>query len=65
MARPGTWKRLSTPSCLTVMPAFEIPYSARPPSAVEEDIDSTRLASRQIRKNVPTVWPAIVWNAAE
>ena len=47
------------------MPALEIPYSARPPSAVEEDIDRIRLASRQIRKNVPTVFPAIFSKAAE
>ena len=25
IARPGTLKRLSTPSCLIVMPAFEMP----------------------------------------
>ena len=30
IARAGTWKRLSMPNALIVMPAREMPYSARP-----------------------------------
>jgi len=30
---------------------------------VDDDIERIRLAIRQIRKNVPSVCPAIVWNA--
>ena len=29
IARAGTWNRLRWPNSLIVMPAFEIPYSAR------------------------------------
>ena len=60
IARPGTWKRLSTPNCLIVMPAREIPYSARPASAVEEVIDSSRLAMMQIVKKLAAPWPTSV-----
>ena len=65
IAFPGTCQRLSLPSPLIVRPAFEIPYSARLPSAVEDDIDRIRLAIRQIRRKVPNVLPAIVWSALE
>ena len=43
IARAGTLYLLRTPSCLIVRPAFEIPYSARPASAVDAAIDSSRL----------------------
>ena len=59
IARAGTWKRLSTPSCLIVIPAREIPNSARPASAVEEVIDSSRLAMMQIVKKLAAPWPTI------
>ena len=49
IARAGTWNRFRTPSSLIVMSALAIPYSARPASAVDEFIESTRLASRNTR----------------
>src|SRR6516164_8179387 len=50
IALPGTWKRLILPSHLIVRPALEIPYSARPASAVEVDIDSSSDRIRKMRK---------------
>ena len=47
IAFPGTWKRLSTPSCLIVIPSREMPKSARPPSAVAVFIVIRKLATRQ------------------
>jgi hypothetical protein len=44
---------------------LEIPYSARLPSAVEEDIARIKLAIRQMSRNVPRVCPAICCNAEE
>ena len=60
IARAGTWKRLSTPKPLIVMPAREIPYRARPASEVEEVIDSSRLAMMQIVKKLAAPWPTSV-----
>ncbi len=60
IARAGTWKRLSTPNALIVMPAREIPYRARPASAVEEVIDSSSDAMMQIVKNAAAPWPTSV-----
>ena len=60
MARAGTWKRLSTPNCLIVIPAREIPNRARPASDVDEVIDSSRLAMMQMVKKLAAPWPTRV-----
>src|ERR1700722_18340784 len=60
IARAGTWNRFRWPNSLIVMPALEIPYRARPASAVEDTIASTRLAQMQAVKKPETPWPTIV-----
>ena len=60
IAAPGTFHRLSRPSCLTVNPSFEMPYSARLPSAVAVFIEMTKLAQMTTTKKLvkfgPTSW---------
>ena len=55
IAAPGTFHRLSRPSCLTVRPSFEMPYSARLPSAVAVFIEMTKLAQMTIDEEVGQV----------
>ena len=43
IAKPGTFQRFSRPSSLIVIPPFEMPYSARLPSAVAVFIEMTKL----------------------
>ena len=50
IAFPGTLKRFNLPSCFTVIPSREMPYSARPPSAVAVFIEMMKLMHRQMRK---------------
>ena len=49
------------PSHLIVRPAFEIPYSARPASAVEVAIDSRNERIRQTTKKSATPVPTIAF----
>src|ERR1700756_4031954 len=63
IALPGTWKRLSLPSHLIVSPAFEIPYSARPASAVELPIDNRNERIRKMSRTSVTPLPTIVFSA--
>ena len=60
IAFPGTCQRFSLPSCFTVIPALEMPYSARPPSAVAVFIVMMNAATRQTtKKSVSVVEPTI------
>ncbi len=49
---PGTFHRFSRQSCLTVMSSFEMPYSARLPSAVAVFIEMTKLAQMTTTKKL-------------
>ena len=60
IANPGTFHLFSRPSCLIERPSFEIPYSARLPSAVAVFIEMTKLARMTTTKKFvasdPTSW---------
>ena len=60
IALPGTLKRLSRPSSLTVRPSLEIPKSARLPSAVAVFIEIMKLmhmtATKKFVRSLPTSW---------
>jgi hypothetical protein len=63
MARPGTRFLFSTPSCLIVIPSLAMPKSAREPSIVAVFIDSTRPATTQTTRTLPSAVPTSSLNA--
>ena len=63
IATPGTWKRLSTPNCLMVIPSLAMPYRALEPSIVAVFIDSTSPATMQAIITLPRALPTRMSNA--